>query len=85
MAVKDSPQDESEQSTDERFKKILDLLHSQNAKVNLFEKFNVDKLFETFVLSVDPKFQGLGIAKQLLVNAEQVAREQGFKVKKLFI
>lgn len=74
--------DDLQQRTDEKFKKILYLLCSQNLKVNLFKEFDVDELFETRILSVNPKFRGQGVAKNLLLTSEDVAREHGFKVKR---
>lgn len=40
---------------DERFKKIFKLLHEQNISSDLFERFNVSKIFDIRILSVDPK------------------------------
>lgn len=41
---------------DERFKKIFKLLHEQNISSDLFERFNVSKIFDIRILSVDPKW-----------------------------
>ena len=38
---------------DDSFKKIFRLLYEENTKINLFEDFNVDKIFEIRILSVD--------------------------------
>lgn len=65
---------------DEKFKKICNLLYSQNLRVNLFKEFDVNELFEVTILSVNPKFRGQGIAKQLLIQSEQIARDNGFRV-----
>lgn len=69
-----------QQLKDEKFKKILSLLYSINSKVNFFKEFDVDELFEVRILSVNPKFRGQGIAKHLLQQSEEIARENGFKV-----
>lgn len=66
---------------DEKFKKIFNLLYSQNLRVNLFKEFDVNEVFEVTILSVNPKFRGQGIAKQLLIQSEQIARDNGFRVR----
>lgn len=68
---------------DEKFKKIFNLLYSQNLRVNLFKEFDVIELFEVTILSVNPKFRGQGIAKQLLIQSEQIARDNDFRVRSL--
>lgn len=68
------------QLSDEKFKKIINLLHTANAGVNLFNELDVDEIFEIRILSVNPKFRGQGVAKYLLQKSEQIARSQGFKV-----
>lgn len=73
---------ELDDQPDEKFKKIFNLLYSQNLRVNLFKEFDVDELFEVTILSVNPKFRGQGIAKHLLVKSEEIARQNGFKVRK---
>lgn len=65
---------------DEEFKKIFNLLYGENLKLNLFEQFDVDKIFEIRILSVDSKFRGQGIAKQLLLKSQEIAEQNGFKV-----
>lgn len=40
---------------DENFKKIFKLLYEQNLKINLFKQFDVDKIFEIRILSVDSR------------------------------
>lgn len=68
--------------TDENFKKIFKLLYEHNLKINLFTQFDVDKIFEIRILSVDSKFRGQGLAKKLMEHSEKVALERGFKVMK---
>ena len=72
--------EELQNQFDEKFRKIFNLLYSQNLRVNLFKEFGVNELFEVTILSVNPKFRGQGIAKQLLIKSEEIARENGFKV-----
>ncbi|XP_055624793.1 arylalkylamine N-acetyltransferase 1-like [Toxorhynchites rutilus septentrionalis] len=65
---------------DESFKKIFKLLYEQNLKIDLFNHFNVDKMFEIRILSVDTKFRGQGLAKKLIAKSEEVALEHNIKV-----
>ncbi|XP_055923953.1 arylalkylamine N-acetyltransferase 1 [Eupeodes corollae] len=69
-------------SDDENFKKIFNLIYSQNLKFDLFEKFQVDRLFDLRILSVDSKFRGQGIAKELVKRSVAQAECCGFKVLK---
>lgn len=66
--------------SDPKFKKIFQLLYSENLKLNLFERYQVDRIFEIRILSVDTEFRGQGLAKKLLQHSERVAIENGFKV-----
>lgn len=68
---------------DDAFKKIFVFLHTHNTQHNLFKEFNVDKIFEVRILSVDAKFRGQGIAKNLLRKCEEIAIENGFRMLKL--
>lgn len=67
---------------DESFKKIFNLIYSENLKFDLFEKFQVDRLFDLRILSVDSKFRGQGIAKELVKRSIAQAEYCGFKVMK---
>ncbi|XP_065092277.1 arylalkylamine N-acetyltransferase 1 isoform X2 [Ochlerotatus camptorhynchus] len=67
---------------DENFKKIFKLLYEQNLKINLFKQFDVDKIFEIRILSVDSKFRGKGLAKKLIEKSEELALDRGFQVMK---
>lgn len=69
-------------STDENYKKIFQLLHTHNLQVNLFERFKVDRIFDVRILSVDARFRGQGIAKELVHRAELVARKAGYRLLK---
>lgn len=72
------------QLKDERTKKIFRLLYDQNLKLNLFSRFDVDKIFEIRILSVDARFRGQGLAKELWKRSEVMATECNFQVKRRF-
>lgn len=74
---------EIEALDDDAFKKILVFLYTHNARHNLFKDFNVDKIFEVRILSVDPKFRGRGVAKKLLLECDEYAAENGFRLLKM--
>lgn len=63
-----------------QYRLIFGLLLSANHDVDLFTKYNVDKIFELRILCVDPKFRGRGLAKELFMRSEIIAEEYGFKV-----
>lgn len=71
-----------EQCEDERFQKIFTLLYEQNLKFDLFEKLNVDRVFEYRILSVDKAYRGQGLAKRLMQKSEEIARKFHCKVVK---
>lgn len=62
------------------YQRIFGLLNNANKELNLFRKYNVDKIFELRILSVDSQFRGRGVAKELFSRSEKVAEENGFKV-----
>lgn len=68
---------------DNAFKKIFVFLYKHNARQNLFKEFNVDKIFEVRILSVDSRFRGQGVAKNLLRKCEQFAIENEFRMLKM--
>lgn len=74
-------QDKLKTVSDTKFRKIFGLLYHVNKKIDLFTKYNVDKIFEFRIVSVDNKFRGAGIAKQLMLRSEIIAEEYGFKVR----
>ena len=41
---------------DEKFRKIFTLLYEENLKIDLFEQFSVESIFEIRILSVDSKY-----------------------------
>ncbi|XP_068085812.1 arylalkylamine N-acetyltransferase 1 [Anabrus simplex] len=71
-----------ETMTDKKFRKIFELLYDCNLKADLFSAYHVDRIFECRILSVDKRFRGRGLAKELLQRSESVARKKGFRVLK---
>ncbi|EDW62387.1 arylalkylamine N-acetyltransferase 1 [Drosophila virilis] len=69
-------------SMDENYKKIFELLYGHSLQVDLFARYNVERIFDVRILSVDARFRGQGIAKELVRRAEQVARKSGFRLLK---
>lgn len=70
------------QSDDEHFKTIFQFLYEQNLEANIFDAYDVDKIFDLRILSVDPKFRGQRLATKLLDKSIEVAKENGFKLVK---
>lgn len=62
------------------YQRIFGLLCNANKELDLFSKYNVDKIFELRILSVDSKFRGRGVAKELIAKSEKIALENGFQV-----
>lgn len=69
--------------TDAKYRQIFGLLYNVNQKIDLFNKYAVDAVFEFRIVSVDNKYRGLGIAKQLMLRSEIIAEEYGFKIFKV--
>jgi GNAT superfamily N-acetyltransferase len=65
---------------DMKFRQIFDLLYGVNRSLDLFTQHGVDRIFECRILSVDRRFRGRGLARELLRRSEITARESGFKV-----
>lgn len=63
------------------FEKILYLKYKANLKVNLFEKYGVDAIYEMKMASVDEKYQCPNIGFDALKMDEQIARDAGYKVR----
>lgn len=63
-----------------QYQRIFGLLANVNKPLDLYNKYNVEKIFELRILSVDSKYRGKGLAKQLFVRSEMLAQEKGFKV-----
>lgn len=63
-----------------QYHRIFGLLVNVNRPLDLFGRYDVDKIFELRILSVGAKYRGKGLAKQLFVRSEMLALEKGFKV-----
>lgn len=68
--------------SDMKFRRIFDLLYGVNRDLDLFTQHGVDRIFECRILSVDKRFRGRGLARELLRRSEQTARDAGFKLLK---
>ncbi|XP_063932539.1 uncharacterized protein LOC135144393 [Zophobas morio] len=66
-----------------KYQRIFGLLNNVNKTADLYSKYNVDKIFELRILSVDSRFRGKGLAKELFRRSEMVAKEHGFKLIKV--
>lgn len=62
------------------FEKILYMKAKANSKVNLFEKYGVDAIYDVKMASVDEKYQDPSVVSDALKMDEKIAREAGFKV-----
>lgn len=62
------------------YHRIFGLLYNVNKDLDLFNKYNIEKIFELRILSVDANYRGRGIAKELFLRSELLAEEYGFKV-----
>lgn len=62
------------------YHRIFGLLHNVNKELDLFTKFGIDKMFELRILSVNSKYRGRGLAKELFMRSELIAEEYGLKV-----
>lgn len=65
---------------DAKFRQIFGLLYSVNKRLDLFAAYNVDRIFECRILSVDHRYRGRGLARELLERSIQTAKTSGFKV-----
>lgn len=66
-----------------QFHRIFGLLHNANKELDLFTKYDTDKIFELRILSVGSNFRGRGLAKELCVRSELIAEECGAKIIKV--
>ncbi|XP_068158329.1 arylalkylamine N-acetyltransferase 1 [Drosophila tropicalis] len=69
-------------SDDEKFVKILELIYRQILKADLFNCFNVDRIFDVRILSVDGRYRGQGVAKELVRRSELLAQTYRFRLLK---
>ncbi|XP_034255898.1 dopamine N-acetyltransferase [Thrips palmi] len=67
---------------DAKFRRIFGLLYSVNRRLDLFAAFNVDRIFECRILSVDHRYRGRGLARTLLARSLQAAKDAGFQLVK---
>ncbi|CAG9858636.1 unnamed protein product [Phyllotreta striolata] len=65
------------------YHRIFGLLNGVNKELDLFTAYNVDKIFDLRILSVDSKYRGKGLAKELFSRSEIIAEEHGFKLMKV--
>ncbi|KAJ8968896.1 hypothetical protein NQ317_008833 [Molorchus minor] len=66
-----------------KYQRIFGLLNTVNHELDLFGKYNVDKIFDLRILSVDSRYRGKGIAKELFARSELIAEEHGFRLMKV--
>lgn len=62
------------------FEKIVAFLGMLEAKANIFQRFNVERIAQGHMLSVHENFRGKGIAKQLYVENIELARKLGYPI-----
>ncbi|XP_050476184.1 arylalkylamine N-acetyltransferase 1-like isoform X1 [Bombus huntii] len=63
-----------------KFKKILQLLHHVDQKVNCEENFHGLDVLEIKIISVDCEWRGRGVAKALLERTLEIGKERGFQM-----
>lgn len=63
-----------------QYHRIFGLLNNVNKEIDLFSKYNVEEIFEIRILSVDSRYRGRGLAKELFNRSGILAAEKGFKV-----
>lgn len=72
-------------SEDVKFKTIFSQLYKLNLELDLFRRFDVDKIFEARILSVDKEYRSMGLASKLMAKCDEVAVISGFKVSSLVL
>lgn len=72
------------QSLDNNYKQTYTPIENVNDSVDLFFKFNVDKIFTIELLSVDMNYQESGLAEEIIRKTEELAKQNQFKVNILF-
>ncbi|XP_072396820.1 arylalkylamine N-acetyltransferase 1-like [Diabrotica undecimpunctata] len=65
------------------YHRIFGLLNGVNKEIDLFTRYNVEEIFELRILSVEPKYRGRGLAKELFSRSEGIARKHGLKLMKV--
>ena len=76
----DEAQSKLSQMGDAKFRSIFGLLYSVNQKLDLFAEYQVERIFECRILSVDCRYRGRGLARSLLQRSIDTARNAGFQV-----
>ncbi|XP_060819095.1 arylalkylamine N-acetyltransferase 1-like isoform X1 [Bombus pascuorum] len=64
----------------QKFKKILQLLHYVDRNVNRDDKFRGLDVLEIKIISVDSDWRGKGVGKALLERTLEIGKEKGFHV-----
>lgn len=70
---------------DHKFSKIFTMLYSITNDLELFKKYDVEKIFECRIVSVDSRARGKGLATELFRRTIQLAKDFGFKVKSAYV
>ncbi|PSN44770.1 Dopamine N-acetyltransferase [Blattella germanica] len=75
----DEMQSNADNCSNQRFRKILQLLVAVERGAEVFNKYpDIDRLIEVRILSVDTSMRGRGIAKALLEKTRELATQLGF-------
>ncbi|XP_071441430.1 arylalkylamine N-acetyltransferase-like 2 isoform X2 [Hetaerina americana] len=67
-------------SPDPKFRRIFGLLNDANKELSLFERYNVDRIFELRIVSVDSIVRGRGLSNELMRRSVELARSKGFRL-----
>ncbi|XP_022199206.2 uncharacterized protein LOC111056180 [Nilaparvata lugens] len=62
-----------------KIKEIFKLLYYSNQHLDLFCRYNVEEIFEIRLLSVDSKYFGRGLAKELIKRSVDLGQESGYR------
>ncbi|CAH0559958.1 unnamed protein product [Brassicogethes aeneus] len=65
-----------------KYHRIFGLLNNVNKSLDLYSKYNVEEIFDIRILSVDTRYRGKGLAKELFHRSGLLAAEKGFKLLK---
>lgn len=72
---------EAEQCEHEKFKKVLVLMEYIEERFHLFEHYSDCNLgIDTKIISVDPKYGGIGIGNKLIAESIKCAREHNVQL-----
>ncbi|XP_046382894.1 uncharacterized protein LOC124153643 isoform X1 [Ischnura elegans] len=67
-------------SPDPKFRRIFGLLNEANKELSLFERYNVDRIFELRIVSVDSSVRGRGLSNELMRRSLDLARCKGYQL-----